>query len=120
MGMIYRRRKRDPITGDLIEGGPYWMKFYIEGRPIQESTKSFDRGLAKNLLKQREGEVVAGLYRGPKVNRIKFEDLAGLVELDYQLNKRKTSGRVKKLLLHLEPFFRKMRAARITTEIIKA
>ena len=39
MGMIYRRKKRDPATGKLEEQGPYWMKYYIEGRAIQESTK---------------------------------------------------------------------------------
>ncbi len=26
MGMIYRRKKRDPATGKLEEQGPYWMK----------------------------------------------------------------------------------------------
>ena len=119
MGMIYRRKKRDPTTGDLSECGPYWMKYYMEGRPFQESTRTLDRGEAKNLLKQREGEVATGLYRGPQVDRITFEDLAALIEQDYQLNKRKTSMRVKKLMLHLEPFFRKMRASRITTHMIK-
>src|SRR5207344_690836 len=48
------------------------------------------------------------------------EDLAALIEQDYQLNKRKTSMRVKMLMLHLEPFFRKMRASCITTHMIKA
>lgn len=28
MGMIYRRKKRDPATGKLEEQGPYWMKYY--------------------------------------------------------------------------------------------
>ena len=76
MGMIYRRKKRDPTTGDLSECGPYWMKYYMEGRPFQESTRTFDPGEAKNLLKQREGEVATGLYRGPQVDRLKFEDIA--------------------------------------------
>ena len=40
MGMIYRRKKRDPTTGTLAEQGPYWMKYYVEGRPIQESTRT--------------------------------------------------------------------------------
>lgn len=119
MGMLYRRKKRDPTTGELIEFGPYWMKYYIEGRPIQSSTKTYDRNHAKTILKQREGEVAAGLYQGPKIDRIKFEDLAALVKQDYKLNRRKTSLRVTKLMLHLEPFFRKVRASRITTEMIK-
>jgi hypothetical protein len=37
MGMIYRRKKRDPATGLLVEAGPHWMKYYSEGRPIQKA-----------------------------------------------------------------------------------
>ena len=89
MGMIYRRKKRDPTTGQLEEHGPFWMKYYIEGRPIQESTRTFDREQAKRVLKIKEGEVAAGLHRGPSIDRVRFEDLAALVKQDYQLNKRK-------------------------------
>jgi integrase len=120
MGMIYRRKQRDPASRKLTEVGPYWIKYYIEGRPIQESTKTVDRDEAKRLLKEKEGDVAKGLYRGPKVERTKFEDLADLVKQDYQLNKRKTLRRIGEYLLHLKPFFGKMRAVRITTERVKA
>ena len=83
MGMIYHRKKRDPTTGTLEEQGPYWMKYYIEGRPIQESTKSFDRESAKRVLKIKEGDVASGRYRGPSMDRVYFEDLSTLVEQDY-------------------------------------
>src|SRR4029077_13884810 len=91
MGMIYRRKKRDPTTGLLVETGPHWMKYYSEGRPIHESTRTVDRVEAKRLLKEKEGEVATGLYRGPKTERIQVEDLAALVKQDYQINKRKTT-----------------------------
>ena len=120
MGMVYRRKKRDPTTKNLVEVGPYWIKYYSEGRPIHESTKTRDRDEAKRRLKEREGEVATGLYRGPKIDRIRFEDLAALVRQDYQLNKRKTMRRIGEYLQHLTPFFGKMRAANITTERIKA
>jgi len=120
MGMIYRRKKRDPTTHELKEQGPYWMKYYLEGRPIQESTKVFDREEAKRLLKEREGDIAKGMYRGPKVDQTRFEELAALVKQDYEMNKRKTIRRLDEYLVHLEPFFRKMRAVRITTERIKA
>ena len=120
MGMIYRRKKRDSATGLLVETGPLWMKYYREGRPIQESTGTVHRVEAKRLLKEKEGEVATGLYRGPKVERIRFEDLAALVKQDYQINKRKTARRINEYMNHLKTFFRKMRAASITTERIKA
>ena len=39
---------------------------------------------------------------------------------DYQINKRKTARRIIEYMNHLKTFFRKMRAASITTERIKA
>jgi len=68
-----------PNTELLVETGPFWMKYYSEGRPIQESTQTTDRVEAKRLLKEKEGSVATGLYRGPKIERIRFEDLAALV-----------------------------------------
>ena len=120
MGMIYRRKKRDPTTGLLIETGPHWMKYYSDGRPILESTRTLDRVEAKRLLKEKEGEIATGLYRGPKIERIRFEDLAALVKQDYQINKRKTLRRIDEYMSHLKTCFRKMRATSITTERIKA
>jgi hypothetical protein len=55
MGTIYRRKTRDPVTGLLVETGPHWMQYYVDGRPIQESTRTFDRVEAKRLLKEKEG-----------------------------------------------------------------
>ena len=89
MGMIYRRKKRDPTTGTLAEQGPYWMKYYVEGRPFQESTRTSDKDRAKRILKIKEGEIAAGLDRGPNIARTRYEDLAELVRQDYQLNQLK-------------------------------
>lgn len=38
MGMLYRRKKKDPTTGKLVATGPWWMKFYDSGRPFYQST----------------------------------------------------------------------------------
>jgi bifunctional DNA-binding transcriptional regulator/antitoxin component of YhaV-PrlF toxin-antitoxin module len=76
----------------------------------------------RDRLGVKEGEkvkVATGLYRGPKVERIRFEDLAALVKQDYQINKRKTVRRIDEYMNHLKTFFRKMRATSITTERIK-
>ena len=72
MGTIYRRKKRDPATGLLVETGPHWMKYYGEGRG--DTGKHTGRAIgveAKRLLKEKEGEVATGLYRGPKIERIR-------------------------------------------------
>ena len=95
------------------------MQYFVDGRAIQESTRTRDRVEAKRLLKEKEGEVASGLFRGPKIERIRFEDLAALVKQDYQINKRKTARRIDEYMSHLKTFFRQMRATSITTERIK-
>ena len=63
--------------------------------------------------------MATGLYRGPKIEPIRFEDLSALVKQDYQINKRKTTRRIDEYVSHLKTFFKKMRAKSITTEHIK-
>jgi len=58
------------------------MKYYVEGRPNQESTRTLDRVEAKRLLKEKEGAVASGLFRRPSIERIRFEDLVALVRQD--------------------------------------
>jgi hypothetical protein len=48
---------------------------YNCGRPIQQSTKTFDKEGAKRILKIKEGEIASGRYRGPSMDRVYFEDL---------------------------------------------
>jgi len=43
--MIYKR------------GNTYWLKYYRNGKPYYESTKSDKETKAKDLLKKREGEI---------------------------------------------------------------
>jgi hypothetical protein len=40
MGYVYRRKKK-LLDGSLVETGPYWIKYYRNGRPIRESSESF-------------------------------------------------------------------------------
>ncbi|HXC65941.1 MAG TPA: hypothetical protein VN638_00895 [Nitrospiraceae bacterium] len=46
MGMIYKR------------GQVFWIKCYVNGRPVRESSESQKEGVAKSLLKEREGRAV--------------------------------------------------------------
>ncbi|UVT20050.1 MAG: site-specific integrase [Nitrospira sp.] len=120
MGMLYRRKKRDPITQALVEFGPWWMKYYRQGRPFYESTETEDKTEARRKLKKREGEVALGLHYGPQVERTKFEDLVIGIQQDYTMNARKTLRRLQEYVAHLSGFFSHMRASAITTDKIKA
>jgi len=120
MGMLYRRKKRDPVTGQLVESGPYWIKYYRGGRPFYESTETEDKTEARRKLKEREGQVATGQHHGPQVERTRFDDLVALIQQDYTLNERRSRRRLNDLLTHLAPSFRLLRASAITTDKITA
>jgi integrase len=108
MGSIYKR------------GTIYWIKYYANGRPIRESSESDKEGVAKKLLKSREGDVEHGVPVGPKMGRVTFEDAADDLLNDYTTNGRKTYDDVKRRIdKHLTPAFRGRRLANIHTADIR-
>ncbi len=69
MGCSYRRKRK---LGDrtLVEVGPFWIKYYRNGRPICESAETDSYSKAKTLLNQKEGDVSRGVPVAPKAGRI--------------------------------------------------
>ncbi len=116
MGMLYRRKKRNPATGELVELPIWWMKYYDAGRPVYESTCKTEKREAQSVLKRAEAKVLEGQREGPVVNRTKFEDLVELLKREYQLKGRKTWSRREQHICHLRPVFGGMRVKAITTE----
>jgi hypothetical protein len=53
------------------------MKFYANGRPVRESTGTDDKETAKRILKTREGAAAAGQPVLPRVDRMRYEEVAG-------------------------------------------
>jgi len=119
MGMLYRRKKRDPVTGLLVEQGPWWAKYYEDGRPIFRSTRTEDKTAARKKLNKWEGQVAQGLHEGPKFERTRFEDLVAGIRQDYAINEHKTARRLNDYVAHLTTAFHQMRASAITTDKIK-
>jgi len=64
MGTIYKR------------GNTCWLKYYRNGKPYYESTKSNKETDAKKLLKKREGEISEGKLPGVYFDRVRFDELA--------------------------------------------
>ena len=64
MGTIYKR------------GQTYWIKYYKDGKPFFESSRSKTKMVARELLKQREGDISQGKVPGIYFEKIKFEELA--------------------------------------------
>ena len=108
MGSIYKR------------GNIYWIKYYRNGKPYRESSKSKKKMVAAELLKQREGEISQGKLPGIHFDRILFDELADDFLTDYKINARKSLERAEISVAHLEKFFGGLRVPDITTARIRA
>ena len=78
MGMIYKR------------GKVYWIKYYRNGKPYRETTRSNKEADAKRLLKKREGEIALGKLPGIYFERVRFDELAEDFLMDYRVNGKKS------------------------------
>src|SRR3989304_1482216 len=108
MGSIYKR------------GNTYWIKYYRAGKPYRESTHSDKEIEAKKRLRLREGQVAENRFPGLKVERIRFDELAGDMISDYKVNGMKSIERLERSIKHLKSFFEGMKAIDITTDRIKS
>ena len=118
MGSIYRPKYRDK-KGALVESRVWWIKYYRNGKPFRESSKSRRKVDADRLLKLREGQIVTGQFAGLRVERITFDELAEDLLNDYRVNGRKSLDRAERSVRHLEGFFKGVRANDITTDRVK-
>ena len=75
-------------------GQTYWLKYYRNGKPYYESSKSSKETEAKKLLKKREGEISDGKLPGIYFDRVRFDELAEDLLRDYKINQKKSLVRV--------------------------
>ncbi len=89
------------------------MKFYIDGKPIRESSGTADRDEALKKLKFRISE------SKPKGKRTVSVVLDGLIE-DYKINDKSVEWAELVVGKHLRPFFGAFRAEKLTKQDIRA
>ncbi len=84
----------------------WWLKYSKRGRAFRESSHETDLRKAEKMLRKRLGELEAGTFAGPQIERIKVQELADDFIRDYRINGRKSLDDVQaRWTLHLEPFF---------------
>ena len=103
MGAIYKR------------GTVYWIKYYRNGKPYRESSKSDKETQAKILLKKREGEIAIGKIPGIVFDKVRFESLVEDYYSDYRRRCRKSLERAEYSVMHLNKTFAGYRVTDITT-----
>lgn len=64
----------------------WWIKYYRNGRPYRESSRTTERGKAVGFLKKRLAEVATGDFCGPQAERIRVADLAEEMLREYRVN----------------------------------
>jgi integrase len=103
-----------------LRGNTYWVKYYRDGKPYRESSKSQKESDAKRLLRQREGQIVEGKFPGLQINRITFNDLAADLAADYSINGKKSAWRADISIRHLKERFGGVKVVNITSTTIHA
>ena len=106
MGTVYQR------------GKTWWVQYYQNGKPYQESSRSRKKMVAHALLKQREGEIGQGKTPGIYFDKVTFDELAEDFLRDYKINERKSTDRATTSVEHLKKHFEGMRVTNITSSTI--
>jgi hypothetical protein len=107
--------------GELKRRGKiWWIRWYRGDRRYEESSHSDKKGIARDLLKKREGHVAHGVAVTPKMERLRFDEAAADLLNDYRANDRRSLDEVaRRIALHLEPYFGGWRLAQITTADVR-
>jgi integrase len=113
MGYLYRRKGKDGREGRI-----WWCKYYVNGRPVRESTRTENDTEARRFVKLREGAVASGAPIPPRIDRILYDELAADLRQHYGTTGRRRLEEVEDRLAYLDRFFRGQRAGSIDPALI--
>jgi integrase len=99
-------------------GRTWWAKYYVNGKPIRESTGTEKETEAKRFLDGRRGRVADGAPITPRVERIRYDEIAADLRRDYEATGRRNMREAGVRFKHLDPFFAGRRANTITPPVI--
>ncbi len=108
MGYLYQPK--------LKSGGRckvWWVKYYVNGRPVRESTETEKETEARRMLKDREGRVASGQPALPRADRIRYEEAAADLRTHYRTTGGREEIESETRLAHLDPWFRGRRISAI-------
>ena len=112
MGYLYRKTRRHP-DGTRREERGWWVKYYVNGRAVRESTGTDKEQVAKRFLKVREGAVATGQPILPRADRVRYDEAAAALRAHYTTTGSRNLVEAEKRLKHLDAFFRGRRLVTI-------
>lgn len=108
MGCVYRR-------GD---SSCWWMSYAVNGRRVQESTRSKTKTEAERALRARLTEIDEGRFSRDLAN-LRFEHLFDTIEEEYRVEGRKSISRVRLSFKHLREHIGHLRVVEISTRALR-
>jgi integrase len=100
-------------------GGVYWIRYYRNGRRFEESAQTDKWEGARDLLRQREGDVSKGVPISAKIGRLRFEDASKDLLTDYQVNGKRSLEHVTRRVATLKKWFTGWRMANLSTSDVR-
>jgi hypothetical protein len=105
--------------GKKVESGPFWIKYYRNGRPYYEPTHTYKESQAKRLLRQREGSIANGMPLNLRAETTTIDELLDDVLLDYRVNGKVIRFAENVINNHLWPYFKGRQAISIGTSDVQ-
>jgi hypothetical protein len=81
------------------------VKYYVNGRPVRESTGTAKEKEAEQFLKRREGAVAEGKPVAPQLDRIRYEDARADLLAHYEATGSRDLAEAGYRLAHLDAVF---------------
>jgi integrase len=91
----------------------WWLKYYLDGRPVRQSSETEKETEARSQLKRKEGDAASGRPVLPRADRTRYEEAAKDLRTHYQTTGARDLREADKRLKHLERFFRTKRVSGI-------
>ncbi|MFQ5818026.1 MAG: tyrosine-type recombinase/integrase [Terriglobia bacterium] len=116
-GHIFKPKYRTK-AGGLRESPRYWIQYYRHGVPYRENTHSDKKTVAERLLRKRLGEIEVAQFAGPKVERVRFEEMATDLKTDYKKQSNRSLNRLERSLAYLWKFFAGKKMVDIGSDLV--
>lgn len=100
-GMLYQR------------GRVFWLKYYVSGRPVYESSGTDKEQVARRLLNARLGAVATGQPILPRADKVRYEEAAAALRDHYRVTGARDLVEAEFRLAHLDRFFAHRKLASI-------
>ena len=99
-------------------GNIFWLKYYVNGRPIRESTRTGKLSEAKRMLDERKRRAAVGLPIPRRADRIRYEEIAADLRRHYETTGSRNLREADTRLNALRPFFMNRRVVDIDGALV--